>query len=50
MAKQADHVERIKTMVGFIARVVVFPGEDELKSLAYNGLLALDGRIEIRDY
>jgi butyrate kinase len=50
MAKQADHVERIRTMVRFIARVVVFPGEDELKSLAYNGLLALDGKIEIRDY
>ena len=50
MAKQPDHVERIKKMVSFIARVVVYPGEDELKSLAYNGLLALDGRIEIRDY
>jgi butyrate kinase len=50
MAYQADHVERIKAMVSFISRVVVYPGEDELKSLAFNGLLALDGKIEIRDY
>lgn len=50
MARQADHVERISTMIGFLGRIVVYPGEDELKSLAYNGLLALDGRIEIRDY
>ena len=50
MARQTDHVERIKRMVSFIARIVVYPGEDELKSLAFNGLLALDGQIEIRDY
>lgn len=50
MARQTDHVERIKNMVSFIARIVVYPGEDELKSLAFNGLLALDGQIEIRDY
>jgi butyrate kinase len=50
MAYQADHVERIKAMVSFISRIVVYPGEDELKSLAFNGLLALDGKIEIRDY
>jgi len=50
MARQTDHVERIKRMVSFIARIVVYPGEDELKSLAFNGLLALDCQIEIRDY
>lgn len=50
MAYQNDHVERIKTMTKFIAEIVVYPGEDELKSLAYNGLLALDGKIGIRDY
>jgi butyrate kinase len=37
-------------MVSFIADVVVYPGEDELKALAFNGLLALDGKIEIKDY
>lgn len=50
MAYQTDHVERIKAMVSFVSRVVVYPGEDELKSLAFNGLLALDRKIEIRDY
>jgi len=50
LAFQKSHVERIRIRVGFIAEVVVFPGEDEIKALAFNGLLALDGKIEIRDY
>ncbi len=37
-------------MVSFIATVSVYPGEDEIKSLAYNGLLALDGKIAIKTY
>ncbi|NLN30825.1 MAG: butyrate kinase [Bacteroidales bacterium] len=50
MANQEDHVERIKAMAGFIAPVIVYPGEDELRSLAFNALLALDGKIPVRDY
>jgi butyrate kinase len=50
LAYQESHVERIRRRVGFIAEVVVFPGEDEIKALAYNGLLALDGKIEIKEY
>ncbi|MFZ0282997.1 MAG: butyrate kinase [Bacteroidales bacterium] len=50
LAFQKEHVDRITAMVGFIARVVVYPGEDEIKALAFNGLLALDGKIEIRNY
>jgi butyrate kinase len=50
LAYQESHVDRIKTMVGFIGKVVVYPGEDEIKALAFNGLLALDGKIEIRKY
>jgi butyrate kinase len=50
MAHQEEHIRSIKKMVEFIARVVVYPGEDELKSLAFNGLLALDGKIEIKTY
>jgi butyrate kinase len=50
LAHQKSHVERIRKMVGFIARVVVFPGEDEIRALAYNGLLALDEKIEIKKY
>jgi butyrate kinase len=30
--------------------VHVYPGEDELKALAYNGLLAADGLVEIKEY
>ncbi|HOP00101.1 MAG TPA: butyrate kinase [Bacteroidales bacterium] len=42
--------DRIKSMTSFIAEIFVYPGEDEIKSLAYNGLLALDGKIDIRQY
>jgi butyrate kinase len=50
LAYQESHIERIKKMVGFISDVVVFPGEDEIKALAFNGLMALDGKIEIKTY
>jgi butyrate kinase len=50
MAYQEANIKSIKSMVDFIADVVVYPGEDEMKALAYNGLLALDGKIEIRTY
>lgn len=50
MAFQDSNINIIKSMVGFIADVVVYPGEDELKALAFNGLLALDGEIEIKTY
>jgi butyrate kinase len=50
LAHNQAHIERIKAMVGFIANVIVYPGEDEIKALAYNGLLALDGKIEIKKY
>lgn len=50
MAHQDELINSIKKMIEFIAPVVVFPGEDELKSLAYNGLLAIDGQIKVRTY
>jgi butyrate kinase len=50
MAYQEENIQSIKSMVEYIARVVVYPGEDELKALAFNGLLALDGEIEIKTY
>jgi len=50
MAYEKSFVDRIQSMVSFIADVVVYPGEDELKALAFNGLLALDGKIEIKTY
>jgi butyrate kinase len=50
LAFQEVNINSIKSMVRFIAEVVVYPGEDELKALAFNGLLALDGKIEIKTY
>jgi len=50
MAYQETNIMQIKSMVDFIAKVVVYPGEDELKALAFNGLLALDGKIKIKTY
>lgn len=50
LAFQEAFIARIKSMIGFIAPVSVYPGEDEIKSLAYNGLLALDGKIAIKSY
>lgn len=50
MAHQESNINSIKSMVEYIATVVVYPGEDELKSLAYNALLALDGKIQIKTY
>ncbi len=43
-------VDYVKDMVGFIAPVVVYPGEDEMMALAMNGLMALRHEVEIREY
>ncbi len=40
----------IETMVGFIAPVVIYPGEDEMSALALNGYGVLTGRIEPKTY
>lgn len=50
MAYQKTFTDNIKSMVGFIAEVVVYPGEDEMKALAYNGLLAINNETEIKTY
>jgi butyrate kinase len=50
LANDESHVERIRSMVDFIAEVVVYHGEDEIKALAFNGLLALDGKTDIKSY
>lgn len=43
-------VEYIKAMVSFIAPVVIYPGEDEMHALAWNGLLVLKGEIDYKEY
>jgi butyrate kinase len=43
-------VDLIKSMISFIGKIVVYPGEDEMKSLAFNGLLVLNGKIKAKEY
>lgn len=43
-------VEMIRQSVGFIAEVVVYPGEDELLALAEAALRVLDGEEEAKTY
>jgi butyrate kinase len=50
LAYDTGHVERISAMVKSIAPVFVYPGEDELKALAFNGYLAVTGRITVKEY
>ena len=50
MAYQQTNTEYIKALIGFIGEVVVVPGEDELKALAFNCLMAMRGEIEIKEY
>ncbi|NMM62192.1 butyrate kinase [Clostridium sp. P21] len=40
----------IKDMIGFIAPVVIYPGEDELLALAQGGLRVLKGEEEAKEY
>ncbi len=50
MAYQESTMNDITKMVGYISKVIVYPGEDELKALAFNALLALDGKLKIKTY
>ena len=43
-------VDYIKTMVSHIAKVVVYPGEDEMKTLALNALHVLRGDVKCKVY
>lgn len=43
-------VEYIKSMISFIAPVIIYPGEDEMHALAWNGLLVLKGEIDPKEY
>ncbi len=50
MAHEESHTDYIKEMVGFIADVVIYPGEDELQALAHSGLLAINEKVIIKEY
>ena len=40
----------IKERVQFIAPIVIYPGEDEMRSLAEGALRALQGQEQIKEY
>jgi len=50
IAYNKEFVEYVRDLVGFIAPLTVYPGEDEMKALAMNGLLVLRGEIQCRVY
>lgn len=50
IAHNPDLVDYIKGMVGFIAPVAVYPGEDEMQALAMNGLMVLRGDVTAKEY
>jgi len=50
LAYDSAHVERVSRMVKQIAPVFVYPGEDELKALAFNGYMAITGHISVKQY
>jgi len=43
-------VDRLKEQIDYLAPIVVMPGENEMESLAYNALGALEGRLPIKEY
>jgi butyrate kinase len=50
IAHNPDLTGYIKEHVAFIAPVFVYPGEDEMRALAMNGLLLLKGEIQAKEY
>ncbi len=50
MAHNPDLTAEITRRVDFIAPVLIFPGEDEMRALAHNGALLLSGKINARNY
>lgn len=43
-------VERLRRRIDFMAPVAVYPGENEMDSLAYNALQVLRGKVEVKTY
>ena len=50
MAYDKTFCNIIKEHVGKIAPVYVYPGEDEMKALAFNGLMVLNGETDVKVY
>jgi len=50
MAHNKGLTENIRRHVAFIAPVFIYPGEDEMKALALNGAMVMEGQVEPRIY
>lgn len=50
IANSREICDYIRSMVGFIAPVIVYPGEDELAALAHNGFNILRGNLQVQEY
>jgi butyrate kinase len=50
VAHNPDLVGYIKARIGYIAPVLIYPGEDEMRALAQNGSMLLSGKISARKY
>lgn len=50
IAHNPDLTGYIKEHVGFIAPVFIYPGEDEMRALALNGSMLLNGKISSKEY
>ena len=50
IAHDKNFVSIITKMVDFISPVYIYPGEDEMKALAFNGLMVLKGEADVLEY
>lgn len=50
IAYDKGFIQWIKERVEFLAPVYVYPGEDEMQALAFNGQLFLKGEAEVKEY
>ncbi len=50
IAYDGDFCKWIEERVGFISKVIIYPGEDEMKALAEGVYYAVKGEIEIKEY
>ncbi|HVN59546.1 MAG TPA: butyrate kinase [Bacteroidales bacterium] len=50
IAHEKEAMNYLMSRIGFLSKVVLYPGEDEMRALAFNGIRALNGETEIREY
>ena len=43
-------VEQIIDRIAYIAPVSIYPGEDEMKALAQNAIMAINGELKVKKY